>query len=248
MKQKAFGNLFTDAHRRIQSCIGLLKDHRNAFAAETLHVGLGLLKKVYAGHFTLFVQVNNHFAAFDDAGFITQSQVRAAAQGLGPDEMDAFSAAVHWAATGMRSIFIQDANSLIMKPAELVEVLTHLKQCFPWVARYCPDVGDGTVPILSRPRYREILRHIWLRGADAMQIFNAHRKDRPEIATELLGLLEAKVAKDKDGKPSHWSTTTKRQFCMLNEVGAWITRSNSSRISASLIRCSGSKCFTARRA
>jgi radical SAM superfamily enzyme YgiQ (UPF0313 family) len=71
----------------------------------------------------------------DDAGFITQSQVRAAAEGLGPDEMDAFAAAVHWSAAGMTSIFIQDANSLIMKPAELVEVLNHLKKRFPWVER-----------------------------------------------------------------------------------------------------------------
>lgn len=54
----------------------------------------------------------------------------------------------------------------------------------PWVARYCPDVGDENVPILSRERYLEILRHIWLRGADTMQIFNAHRKEYPQIATE----------------------------------------------------------------
>jgi hypothetical protein len=59
-----------------------------------------------------------------------------------------------------------------------------MELCAPWVARYCPDVNDPKIPILSRARYREILRHIWFRGADTMQIFNAHRKQHPAIATE----------------------------------------------------------------
>ena len=46
------------------------------------------------------------------------------------------------------------------------------KQSVPWVDRYCADNPDPKIPILSRPRYREILRHAWLRGADAMQVFN----------------------------------------------------------------------------
>jgi hypothetical protein len=42
----------------------------------------------------------------------------------------------------------------------------------PWVDRFCADDKDPKIPILSRERYREILRHTWLRGADGMQIFN----------------------------------------------------------------------------
>ena len=37
---RAFSDLVTDTHRRIQGCIGLLKDHRNAFSTEALHVSL----------------------------------------------------------------------------------------------------------------------------------------------------------------------------------------------------------------
>jgi hypothetical protein len=47
----------------------------------------------------------------------------------------AMSAALHWAAAGMRSIFLQDANSLVIKPGELIAILRHLRQCFPWVER-----------------------------------------------------------------------------------------------------------------
>lgn len=46
--------------------------------------------------------------------------------------------------------------------------------CFPWVARWCPILGDPehAVPDMSRPAYREALRHLWLRGVTGMQVFN----------------------------------------------------------------------------
>ena len=62
------------------------------------------------------------------------------------------------------------------------------KQSIPWVDRFCADDKDPKIPVLSRPRYREILRHCWLRGADGMQIFNPNwfpdRPDRAGIVTE----------------------------------------------------------------
>jgi hypothetical protein len=67
------------------------------------------------------------------------------------------------------------ANALKLAPEKLT---------IPWVCRYCPDADDRKVPLLSRERYREILRHIWLRGADSMQIFNEPRKKYPAIAVE----------------------------------------------------------------
>ncbi|MBF0109658.1 MAG: hypothetical protein HQL76_10820 [Magnetococcales bacterium] len=42
----------------------------------------------------------------------------------------------------------------------------------PWVARRVVDHPDTTTPALSRSTYREILRHLWLRGIDGMQVFN----------------------------------------------------------------------------
>jgi hypothetical protein len=49
-------------------------------------------------------------------------------------------------------------------------------QSIPWIARWCPDDENPKIPIMSRERYREALRHLWLRGVDGMQIFNASRK------------------------------------------------------------------------
>lgn len=45
-----------------------------------------------------------------------------------------------------------------------------------WVARWVPNRPEHRVPMMSRVAYREALRHIWLRGVDAMQVFNPPRE------------------------------------------------------------------------
>ena len=56
----------------------------------------------------------------------------------------------------------------------------HVKS-FPWVDRWCPDVDDPQIPMMSRPAYREALRHMWLRGVDGMQIFQPRRPGYGDI-------------------------------------------------------------------
>ena len=53
------------------------------------------------------------------------------------------------------------------------------KQIIPWVSRVVDDSHRKDTPVLTRERYREILRHVWLRGADAMQVFNPRNPDHP---------------------------------------------------------------------
>ena len=43
----------------------------------------------------------------------------------------AFNNTVKWYAAGMASIFLQDANPLVMKPKDLLFILGHIKDCFP---------------------------------------------------------------------------------------------------------------------
>lgn len=56
-----------------------------------------------------------------------------------------FNAAMHWYASGMKSIFLQDANSLIMKPDDLVFVLAHIRKCFPEVDRITTYARSHTI-------------------------------------------------------------------------------------------------------
>ena len=66
----------------------------------------------------------------DHTGTITRGDIQPLAASLEPTEWPAFQAAVNWVASGMESIFLQDANSLIVPPADLLEILRHLQTCF----------------------------------------------------------------------------------------------------------------------
>lgn len=57
----------------------------------------------------------------------------------------AFNAAMNWYASGMESIFLQDANSLIMDPDDLVAVLEHIRNCFPETKRITSYARSQTI-------------------------------------------------------------------------------------------------------
>jgi biotin synthase-like enzyme len=84
-------------------------------------------------------------AAAEDAGGLGRAQVQALAAQTPRGEVDAFQAALRWHLSGMRAVFLQDANSLIMKPADLVRVLEHLRACFPGIARVTSYARAHTV-------------------------------------------------------------------------------------------------------
>jgi radical SAM superfamily enzyme YgiQ (UPF0313 family) len=81
----------------------------------------------------------------DASGRIDRTEVIRVAETVEPEHLSAFHAAFNWLACGAASVFLQDANSLIMKPADLVEILTHLKTRFPWVERITSYARAHTV-------------------------------------------------------------------------------------------------------
>ena len=81
----------------------------------------------------------------DLSGSIRQADLRVALNDVGQGEQDAFYAAVNWYACGMESVFIQDANSLIIKPADLVKILLKIRKCFPWVERITSYARSHTI-------------------------------------------------------------------------------------------------------
>jgi histone acetyltransferase (RNA polymerase elongator complex component) len=94
-----------------------------------------------------FVEILKSLA--DDSGRISRSRMSEVAEQTDHTEMPAFQAAIHWFSGGMRSIFIQDANSLIIKPADLVDILTHLKKRFYWVERITSYARSHTIARIS---------------------------------------------------------------------------------------------------
>jgi radical SAM superfamily enzyme YgiQ (UPF0313 family) len=67
----------------------------------------------------------------------------------GQADRGALNAALHWGSSGMRSIFLQDANSLVIKPERLLTILRHLKSCFPWVERITSYGRSHTIARIS---------------------------------------------------------------------------------------------------
>jgi len=72
----------------------------------------------------------------------------------GEEDRGALNAALHWAANGMRAIFLQDANSLIIKPERLLAIVRHLKACFPWVERITSYARSHTIARISDEHLR----------------------------------------------------------------------------------------------
>ncbi len=61
----------------------------------------------------------------------------------------AFHAALQFVTNGMESIFIQDANSLIIKPESFIRILQHLKAVFPTVQRITSYARSRTITKIS---------------------------------------------------------------------------------------------------
>jgi hypothetical protein len=81
----------------------------------------------------------------DVSGRISRKEIYNVSENTDFDERPALQAAIHWFSGGMRSIFIQDANSLIIKPVDLIEILEHLTKRFHWVERITSYARSHTI-------------------------------------------------------------------------------------------------------
>lgn len=57
----------------------------------------------------------------------------------------AFNASMNWYSSGMESIFLQDANSLIMRPRDLILILEYIRHCFPGAKRITTYARSHTI-------------------------------------------------------------------------------------------------------
>ena len=65
-----------------------------------------------------------------------------------PTQM-AFHSALNWVRSGMQSVFLQDANTLVIKPDDLVAILEYLRQVFPQVERVTSYARSHSVARIS---------------------------------------------------------------------------------------------------
>jgi len=83
-----------------------------------------------------------------------------------------FVTVFNWLASGARTVFLQDANTLVMRSRDLVEVVRHLKQTFPSVERVTSYARSHTASRKSPEELRALREagltrlHIGLESGD----------------------------------------------------------------------------------
>ncbi len=80
-----------------------------------------------------------------DTGGLSRYELRETLQDSNQQDLHAFNAALNWYTAGMRSIFLQDANSLIVKPLQLIAILEHLRKRFGEVERITSYARSHTI-------------------------------------------------------------------------------------------------------
>jgi len=89
-------------------------------------------------------------------GTISMERLNQIRTKIDSSNFQAFNAAVNWLSNGMESIFIQDANSLVIKPSDLMIILKHIKKSFPWVKRVTSYARSHTLARISDDNLKKI--------------------------------------------------------------------------------------------
>lgn len=66
-----------------------------------------------------------------------------------PLELPAFDYALKWFRDGMTSVFLQDADALLMGTYDIVKILEHLRENFPWIDRVTTYSRSSTLNKMS---------------------------------------------------------------------------------------------------
>ena len=74
----------------------------------------------------------------------------------GITDINAQHAAYQFVAGGMKSIFLQDGNSLIIKPEDLIRILRHLREAFPMVERVTSYARSQTIAKIADSHLKEM--------------------------------------------------------------------------------------------
>ena len=75
---------------------------------------------------------------------------------LGEKGREAYYAAANWYRAGLESVFLQDANTMLVKPDDLVEILEYLRELFPMVKRVTSYGRSHTVARISDGNLKRI--------------------------------------------------------------------------------------------
>lgn len=89
-------------------------------------------------------------------GILLEDDVQEAFNALSAEETLSFRAALAWFVSGMESVFLQDADSLVLRPDKLIRILAYLKKLFPTVKRITSYSRSDTIDRISADDLRTL--------------------------------------------------------------------------------------------
>lgn len=89
-------------------------------------------------------------------GLLLEDDVQEIFTALSPEEKVAFRTAMSWFVSGMGSVFLQDADCLVLRPGRLIPILAHLKKLFPSVQRITSYGRSDTIDRISPENLRSL--------------------------------------------------------------------------------------------
>jgi radical SAM superfamily enzyme YgiQ (UPF0313 family) len=94
----------------------------------------------------IYEQVEKIRSLADENGRVSRSEINQLTENKDLEKSPAFVAAFNWYfAGGMKLVFIQDANSFVVKPSEFIEILSYLKKRFPQIERITSYARSQTI-------------------------------------------------------------------------------------------------------
>ncbi|MBF0381221.1 MAG: radical SAM protein [Magnetococcales bacterium] len=127
-----------------------------------------------------------------------QMQLSARQATMSTSDKMAFHAALKWYRCGMNSIFLQDANTMVVKSQELIKILEHIQKRFPQVNRITSYARSHTIARKSTEEMAQIAEaglnriHIGMESAanEVLQFINK----RVDKKTHIIAGLKVKEA------------------------------------------------------
>ena len=165
--------------------------------------------------------------AADGQGMITREAFYRVAEGLPPEQQPALQAAVNWLSSGMRSVFIQDANSLIIKQEHMIDILQHLLRRFPDIERVTSYARSHTICRIPQDKLEAIRQA----GLDRIHIGLESGSDR---VLEMVRKCVTKVEHVKAGRKVKTAGFELSEYVMPGLGGQGLSREHALETAAAL--------------
>ena len=150
--------------------------------------------------------------------------------GEAPGDPRAWQAAAHWLRNGLRSVFLQDADSLVIGPADMVAILAHLTKKFPGVRRVTSYARSSTVARLDLQDLTAIREagldrlHIGLESGANVVLRRLHKGTTQRnqiiagIKVKQAGMELSEYYMPGLGGRTFWEANAKETAAALNEI------------------------------